>query len=255
MMTAGASIPNGVYVSTIERQAASWKAADCVSILVTGRSGTGKHDLVRGLLGEAPQCSSSSEPHNLPQCKVHYQGVCFSVSFWSLPELNAEEYWKAVTSLLRNLDLVIYAVRMDDTRLRPEDMSNLRRLTQDFGEQLWEKGIVALTFANKVTHLNDRQVMIRSEAFSKIRANEFKTRISNLLAEEGRMSDLPFIPAGYFTEPRLFEGVESWVSQLLKCAIVRMGRAGRGAGGGLWKVGRSRVQLDPTDTSVITCHQ
>ena len=250
------SASNGLDVSTVERQAEYWSATDCVSILVTGRSSSGKHYLVRGLLGKASQHSSYS---NIPQSKIFKRGICFRVSFWSLPELNDAEYWNAVKKMLRNLDLVVYAVRLDDIQLGPEDVYNLRRLTREFGERLWEKAMVALTFANRVTYLNERQVVIRSKAFSKSRANRFRTRISNILTEEGRVTravvnNLPVVPAGHLKEARLFEGEEPWASQILRCAIIRLNGTGSYASGALWTASKHRVQLSP-DPSTITCHQ
>ena len=195
---------NAIDIRTMEKQAQEWRPGNCISILVTGRLSTGKHDLIRSLLGQKPKCSKKtpSTPIHAPVCDINVQGICFKVTFWTLPDMADSDYWKAIEGELRSLDLVIYALKMDDPRLRPEDVSNLHTLSREFGDALWTKGMFALTFANKVTYLDGTHHVQRSKEFSTKRSSELKHRIQEVLLQEG-VSDavsnsIPYVPAGHY---------------------------------------------------------
>ena len=85
--------------------------------------------------------------------------------------------------------------------------------------------------------------------------NEWRDRIRKTLKQSGVKSDvvedIPFVPAGHKTEPRLFEELEPWMEQFAKCVLVR--RKGHEANGGLWRALREHV-LAHTSTSTIECH-
>jgi hypothetical protein len=48
----------------------------------------------------------------------------------------------------RGLSLVVYCTKMTNHRLAKDDKVAMRKLTQAFGETLWEYSVIALTFAN-----------------------------------------------------------------------------------------------------------
>ena len=52
--------------------------------------------------------------------------------------------------LHEGLDLMIYCIKMDDRRLHEDDKEAIRILTREFGKDLWENAVIALTFANKI---------------------------------------------------------------------------------------------------------
>lgn len=247
-----------VDVHVLEQLAEAWRPNNCVNLLVTGRATTGKHELVHTLLGVKPKCATTSL-QRVPVCEANVQGTCFKVTFWTLPDVND---WNAMEKQLRTLDLIIYTLRMDDTRLRPEDISNLYTLSKEFGDTLWTKGMFALTFANKVTYLDHEHRVRRSRDFSLHRRNELKQRIRDILASANVLDDvsrnIPFVPTGHHSEGLLFDDDgEPWINQFTKCAIVKMhsgSNGGSAASGALWKAAKHHLKLD-SDMTVVVCPQ
>ncbi len=48
------------------------------------------------------------------------------------------------------MDVMIYCLKMDDTRFHEDDKRAIQTLTRAFGKKLWNNAVIALTFANKV---------------------------------------------------------------------------------------------------------
>ena len=64
---------------------------------------------------------------------------------------NNEKYLAEIRSkITEKLDLVIFSVKMDDTRFHRDDKDTFKILTETFGKSLWKNAVIALTFANKV---------------------------------------------------------------------------------------------------------
>lgn len=231
-------------IKELEKQAALGRH---LSILVTGKSGTGKRGLAHGLFGRAPTCPGDP---GLPMCTLDINGMSVNLIPWTMPQGN---HWAEIDKQLQTLDLVIHTVRMDDTRLRPEDIEILQRLSKRFGSRLWEKGMVVLTFANKVTFINNQHREERSKKKFKKRGDELKDRLCKVLLDEGIpesvVRNILFVPAGYHTELQLFADEETWPSVLLKCIIIRM--KSPEARGALWKATKRHIQYD--SGSIIEC--
>lgn len=203
-----------------------------LSILVTGRPGTGKSTLMSGLLGMEVnrRYQEDLEVSSISSFTVQVDGVLVRTLFWNSPgvydgALN-EDKVKKLRNLLDSIDLVIYSMRMDETRMRPEDIEVIQKLTQTFGVSLWRKGMFVLTFANRVNYLDHRQTMRRSKEHSAKRAGQWEERIREVLIKEG-VSDgllrgMPYVPAGHPAEPWLFAGEEPWRSHLMKSISTRV---------------------------------
>lgn len=204
-----------------------------LSILVTGRPGTGKSTLMSDLLGREVNRRSVEdlEVSSISASTVQIDGVSVRTFFWNSPgiydgALNEENKVKKLRSLLDSIDLVIYAMRMDETRMRPEDTEIMQKLTQTFGVSLWRKGMFVLTFANRVNYLDDRQTMRRSKEHSAKRAGQWEERIREVLIKEGvsdgLLTGVPYVPVGHSTEPWLFAGEEPWRSHLMTSINARV---------------------------------
>ena len=220
-MLNSATVPT-VTIKALETQASSWRASDCVHILVIGRHESGKHALVQGLL----------DVEDFDDDEISILDTCFEVTFWTLPE-----DWEMVSEELpRKLDLVIYAQRLDSA-LSPVDIYSLQRLTREFGDILWRKGLFAFTYAVKVDNSVDQLRLLKS-------------KIQNALLDEkvskAVLSDVPFVSA-------LHADREPWTSRLLKCAIVKMSSENwaSGAGGVLWMATKDRVEHTK---ETLQCH-
>ena len=127
-----------------------------LSILFTGKTGVGKSSLANALVGrEVSPEGETLNPETLDvfNYKADIAGV--DVTIWDCPGLqdgtsNESEYLNKMATKCKELDLVLYCTRMDDTRIRDEDYETIKTLTRAFGEGIWENAIFTLTFANEV---------------------------------------------------------------------------------------------------------
>lgn len=136
-----------------------------LDILIVGRSGTGKSTLIGSLFGSGEVERRVMEDFGVPSVTVANlvaEGMAVKALFWNSPGVydgTSNEHIKKMKDLLSSIDLVVYTLRMDETRMRPEDIEIMQKLTQAFGSSLWRMGILVLTFANRVSYLDDHQTM------------------------------------------------------------------------------------------------
>ena len=128
-----------------------------LNILITGKTGVGKSRLVNGLVGalvakegrERKDCTGDVTPY-----RVIIKGI--EVRVWDSPGLqdrscNELMYLAKLTDKLKGgFDVMIYCIKMDDKRFYSEDETVMRALTKGFGDDVWKKAVIALTFANKI---------------------------------------------------------------------------------------------------------
>lgn len=234
-----------VSVEELNTQADSWGANSLLNIMVIGRFGTGKSTLARSLFGtEAESAACNDGPFS--ECSVSTNGVPVNLMFWS-PRAN----WEQVERVLDTVDLVIFTLRMDDTGWRPEDGYILNNLSEKFGKRLWNKAIVALSFANRVTYLDDSGREQKTRKYLTKRNKQLQGHIQEHLAKnEVNVDSMPVVPVGHYADPaKLFqEDEEPWMSHLIKCILVKL--KGTTASGGMWRAKKKDVQLSKGQTSL-----
>ena len=195
-----------------------------LNIMVAGKSGTGKSTLINGLfnkeikeVGDLFDKDSSS----ITTKEFNIRKVQGEVMFWSSPSSSSSpKQFK-----LKHVDLVIYTIRMDETRIRPEDVESIRHFSRVCKSALWNRTLFVLTFANKVDYLVNG-VVSRSKKHFDEKAHEWKMRIHTILREEGvpdsTVRNVPVIPAGHKTVPKLFESDEAWLSNVSKYFLIKL---------------------------------
>lgn len=202
-----------------------------ITVLVAGRSGTGKHTLVKSFFGERDLESDVEIRSPLTGFRLVLEKVSTIVMIWSSPGLydnffNDEDKVKTMKELVNNLDIFLYTMRMDDTRLRPEDVLTLQQLSGAFGSKLWGKCVFVLTFANRVDYLDARQMPQRNKEHFTKRAMQWENHIREILENKGIprsvVEEIPIVPAGHHSQLRLFTDEESWLRQLVRAVVKRV---------------------------------
>ena len=216
-----------------------WQDGNTANILVTGKTGTGKSALINGLVGkEVATEGEDLDPQTSAVTGYKISKDEASVVVWDSPGLQdgterEEAYVRDMKSKCENVDLVLYTIKMDETRMRPEDVAAMDKLTKAFGETFWENAIFVLTFANKVEspkiHPDDT---VATRKYFDNKMDQWKKQVQNALKKviltQEIADDLVFVPAGYYNRPDL-PGRKLWLSQLFDQAGKRMKRHARPA--------------------------
>lgn len=228
-------------VQELEKHAAKSE----LKVLIVGKPGIGKHTLMITLFGEGKKCSSINEAM---MCNSLFtiNGVTIQVTMMDSPD--------SIHSIELELDLAIVAIRMDDTRYRGDDQVMLLALSRKFGPTVWNKCLIALTFANRVTYVNsDTGKEERSIEHLMKKGKHWVNSIHSTLKAEGIaqtiLHHLPTIPVGHPSKFQLHDNTESWKMSLLKCIIVRLQKSGMDASAAMWQAMKDTIP----DESTIGC--
>jgi len=148
---------------------------------------------------------------------VTRNGVYMTMYEWRSLEHDDSAVDKEVVHQIQRANLVLYTVRMDDVRCRPAHKTGLRKLGHHFGSDIWDKTVIALTFANRVGALNKKGRFENSEELLKEKMANWRGCIHGVLLGESVPQDVvnvfPIVPAGYYKKPTLFD--KSWMNHLI----------------------------------------
>lgn len=204
------------------------------TMFVTGKAGSGKTSLIYGLLGISEEEMNRKRQNSavmLQTENITRNGIHVIISERRSLEHNEKEVAEEEVSKIQNMDLVLYTLRMDDARCRPGHKTGLRKLGEQFGTDLWNKTVIALTFANRVDYVDEEGKTESSQELLDEKKAHWTRCVYEVLAEEKIpetiMKAIPMVPVGYYKKPMLFD--ESWVDVLYSSMLSRLtdGRAYR----------------------------
>jgi len=229
------------------------------SLLITGKTGTGKSSLVNALVGK-PDAKEGRDKVHCTEKVTPYQ-ICIEnveIRVWDSPGLqdggagNDERYLAEMKSKIpKQPDLVIFCFKMDDTRFRPEDQKVFTLLTAHFGKKLWENAVIALTFANKVDHPDfpDKKAYFLEEG------ENWQKMITSFLSKEIKLDStliksLPIVPTGYSRPHTILPDGGDWLSKFwMACFNAASGSAGIC----LYKINRDRIKFPGSESVAALC--
>ena len=198
--------------------------SNSMSILVTGKTGVGKSTLINGIIGKRvipvednvlKPATEDVEAYNLTIGEVEIK-VWDTHGFQEGASGDETKYLEDMKRNCEKVDLVLYCLRMDDTRMRPGDTHAIKQLTSTFGKSIWDHALFVLTFANRVEPPKRKDRHKLEEYFNNtIEAWVDMLRI--VLKETGVMLDTKtvsrkVVPAGY--EEAHLPGRRFWLSDL-----------------------------------------
>ena len=145
-----------------------------ITLVTTGRSGAGKSTLIKNMLSlrgeteeEVPKDGHGPKPTTIKvrvyQAELH--GVMVRIvdmpGLAAASEQNEKEILKQLEKITeRKADMLLYCVSMlPNSKIDNTDKRIILMLTKAFGEDLWKRAILVLTFANVIMSLSPQQSM------------------------------------------------------------------------------------------------
>lgn len=212
------------------------KSKDIIRILILGKTGVGKSTLISGLIGKGPKgpevCLGLSTSGVTTKVDPFYKIIeNVGVIVYDSPGLqdgsdNDEKYLDMVYKRCKDLDLVIFTIRMDNrfTRGNP-DVKAMVKFTKKFGHSVWNKAIVIITCANLAECFFLEIASLPSERkkdFFKEVMSDYKKVVHDTLKNEAHIpaeivEKVKVIPTGHKSNSLLLDGT-LWFSRFwLEC--------------------------------------
>lgn len=211
------------FEATISRSAPrafrDWpsRGNETTDILVVGNSCTGKSAFINGMiLEEAAEEGAEAQGKGTIRLQAHhYSAGGVTVKFWDTPGL--QDGTDVDVEYIRDMKeegcgkahLMLYCIKMSNTRFQPEDHETIVNLTKGLGKGIWKNAIFVLTFANDVIARLERKHKHRPgkkpvhEVFKDV-ITSWKGVLSTKVEEVGVDSEvaksIPVVLAGYEIE-------------------------------------------------------
>ena len=190
-----------------------------IRMMITGRICQGKSTLVNSLMGKVVATGPRSVTCNTESFTGHING--FQVTLIDTPglsDLNKSDQ-DILAEISQEIDeepihLILFCVRMDG-RLEKDDYRIMRKLTQAFGQSIWEHTVFVLTFANNVK--TDTATFAWTQAEWDKNLHEYAHTKGGVQADMAEQ--IPVVVAG--DEDERLPGCESWFSRFWAAAINR----------------------------------
>lgn len=206
--------------------------AKSISMLMTGKTGSGKSTLTNGILGfkEAKQGDAISGRCTTEVTSYGIQRNGVQIVVWDSPGLQdgtpfQKDYLEQMKSKCSEVDLTMYCTKVIETRfVRGEenpDVVAMGKLTKALGVKFWKKTIIVLTYANTLEAFNPEwEDLSKEEKAEKFweKIEEWEKQIKVILIDDIKVpyeivSEIRIFPAGHTRKPSL-PGIDYWLTNL-----------------------------------------
>ncbi|XP_019853637.1 PREDICTED: uncharacterized protein LOC109582975 [Amphimedon queenslandica] len=129
-----------------------------VNILVIGRTGQGKSALINSLIElgrkivpEGPRsarCTMKSQSYTYPNIIPDVNVTIIDSPGLQDTQNKEHKYIQEMKNECSEISLVLYCIKMTDHKFTNDDRVAIKKLHQVFGQEIWERVVFVLTFAN-----------------------------------------------------------------------------------------------------------
>ena len=197
-------------------------------IFIFGKTGVGKSSLINTLFGkkiaeEGESIYSQTREvvayaENRSITTVHSTIDDIDITLWDSPglkdpETNEEQTLRDIQKNCRDVDIFVYCTSLTQRRIGQDEFDSIENLTRTIGEDLWKKGLIALTFANELCPppLSTKS----AEEYLYERVSDWRTALRSAVVKSGvnkkDAEGIPVVPTGYQNYPLPGTTKDEWV--------------------------------------------
>ena len=217
--------------SRVEMWTCNRDTARMITILVIGRVGAGKSELVNSMFEAAVKAGTCGTPH-VTRATQFFEGEREGVKIRIYDAVGFEDKLTGgkshrsvlldVAKLCDHFDLILICEKLYDAAAEAHRCYMFSELASYLHKEMWKKTIVVFTFANmyiqcySVRKFNDLETQVQMQV------NQLKASIINSLADYSikNLEDIPFCIAGSLDERKL-PTVDDWLGTLWSKCIDR----------------------------------
>ena len=204
-----------------------------LTVLITGKSGSGKSSLIHSLVERKVAKKSETQLTQLPTHEIQgYNGIHSHVNFVAIHSSELQDadqddetaigaHKQELVRICPAVDLAIYCIDMTAVRIDSADKAAFQHLTDCFSPAIWKKGIITLTFANELKP--PRSFKGNYEEYFDHRLSQFKNVIQKMLLDvnvpQNIVQKIPIIPTGYLNDNF---GQQDWFSNFWSLFVTRI---------------------------------
>ena len=177
------------------------------TFLIIGRTGVGKSSTINALMGQDVAAVGKFRliTDNVNQYESQVFGVNFNLidtpGFADSNNNKDKEYINTIKSTITDWDCMWFITRLDDNRVRTDEIETIKYISSAFGEKGWKKAIIVFTHADKVEedeyqeYLTERTRLIREtiarDIDHKIAREIPSIAVANKYTKEGKLLPTP----------------------------------------------------------------